>query len=239
MAAINWIDVALIAILAVTTLFGLYRGFIAAILGTGSSLIAFGGAMYFSPKLVAIVQGNTSLRDTLSYYTDVSSRLGDLDTAISDVRTLTAEKITEIVSRVQLPEPLAKLLENNLSQQVYASERFSTVQEYISQTILSACINVLCFAVCFAVLLAALLLIVALLKFVFRFPVLKQLDSLAGGVCGLLVGALICFVLMALFPMVQTMLPMQELTDMVAQSKLAMFFMKDNLILAIMNGSVG
>ena len=235
----NLIDYILLGVLFVSTLFGLYRGFIASVLGTGGCLIAFGLSFLLGPRLAAIVQGNVTLQETLSHYTDISSRIGDLDLALSNVYQLTREKIDQIVANVRLPEPFAKLLESNLVNQVYAgADVEQTVQSYLSQTILTACINIICFLVCFAVLLLAISLVVALLKAVFRFPVLKQLDGLAGGAFGLLRGALICYVLMALVPMVETMVPIDMVTDLIAESTLAPIFNNGNLILAIINGKL-
>ena len=76
------------------------------------------------------------------------------------------------------------------------------------------------------------------LKVVFRFPVLKQLNSIAGGALGLLRGALLCFVAFALLPLVQTMVPVTRINELVAQSALAPLFNSGNLILAIMNGKL-
>ncbi|MDO5143737.1 MAG: CvpA family protein [bacterium] len=235
----NLIDYILLGVLFVSTLFGLYRGFIASVLGTGGCLIAFGLSFLLGPKLAAIVQGNVTLQETLSHYTDISSRIGDLDLALSNVYQLTREKIDQIVANVRLPEPFAKLLESNLVNQVYAgADVEQTVQSYLSQTILTACINIICFLVCFAVLLLAISLVVALLKAVFRFPVLKQLDSLAGGAFGLARGCLLCYILMAVAPMVQTMVPVNQLTDLLDTSVLAPLFSGNNLVLAIMNGGL-
>ena len=235
----NLIDYILLGVLFVSTLFGLYRGFIASVLGTGGCLIAFGLSFLLGPRLAAIVQGNVTLQETLSHYTDISSRIGDLDLALSNVYQLTREKIDQIVANVKLPEPFAKLLESNLVNQVYAgADVEQTVQSYLSQTILTACINIICFLVCFAVLLLAISLVVALLKAVFRFPVLKQLDSLAGGAFGLARGCLLCYILMAVAPMVQTMVPVNQLTDLLDTSVLAPLFSGNNLVLAIMNGGL-
>ncbi len=235
----NLIDYILLGVLFVSTLFGLYRGFIASVLGTGGCLIAFGLSFLLGPRLAAIVQGNVTLQETLSHYTDISSRIGDLDLALSNVYQLTREKIDQIVANVRLPEPFAKLLESNLVNQVYAgADVEQTVQSYLSQTILTACINIICFLVCFAVLLLAISLVVALLKAVFRFPVLKQLDSLAGGAFGLARGCLLCYILMAVAPMVQTMVPVNQLTDLLDTSVLAPLFSGNNLVLAIMNGGL-
>ena len=235
----NLIDYILLGVLFVSTLFGLYRGFIASVLGTGGCLIAFGLSFLLGPRLAAIVQGNVTLQEALSHYTDISSRIGDLDLALSNVYQLTREKIDQIVANVRLPEPFAKLLESNLVNQVYAgADVEQTVQSYLSQTILTACINIICFLVCFAVLLLAISLVVALLKAVFRFPVLKQLDSLAGGAFGLARGCLLCYILMAVAPMVQTMVPVNQLTDLLDTSVLAPLFSGNNLVLAIMNGGL-
>ncbi len=235
----NLIDYILLGVLFVSTLFGLYRGFIASVLGTGGCLIAFGLSFLLGPRLAAIVQGNVTLQETLSHYTDISSRIGDLDLALSNVYQLTREKIDQIVANVKLPEPFAKLLESNLVNQVYAgADVEQTVQSYLSQTILTACINIICFLVCFAVLLLAISLVVALLKAVFRFPVLKQLDSLAGGAFGLARGCLLCYILMAVAPMVQTMIPLNQLNELLDTSVLAPLFSGSNLVLAIMNGGL-
>lgn len=235
----NIVDYVILAIVGISIIFGLYRGFISSVLNTGGCLLSFGLSFYFTPKLAGIVQGNVSLQETLSHYTDISSRLGDLDLALTNVRELGLDKISEIISRVSLPEPLAQLLESNLTNQVYAGQTsVQTVQDYLSQTILSACINIICFIVCFAVIYLVIAIVVNLLKAVFRFPVLKQLDGLAGGAFGLLRGALICYVVMAVVPMVETMVPIDMVTDLIDGSMLAPVFNNGNMILAIINGKL-
>ena len=64
---------------------------------------------------------------------------------------------------------------------------------------------------------------------------LKQLDSLTGGVFGLLRGLLICLAVFTLIPLVQTMLPMDIINQLIDESQLAPIFMNGNLITAIMN----
>ena len=79
-------------------------------------------------------------------------------------------------------------------------------------------------------------LVINFLKVVFKFPVLKQLNSFAGGCFGLLRGVLLCFVAFALLPLFQTVLPIQNINDLVQHSALAPLFNSGNLILAIMRG---
>ena len=82
---------------------------------------------------------------------------------------------------------------------------------------------------------AALSIVFNLIRAVFRFPVLKQLDSLAGGVFGLLRGLLLCLIVFTLIPLVQTMVPLDIITELLDGSLLAPIFMNGSLITAIMN----
>ena len=235
----NIVDYVVLGLIGLSVLFGFYRGFISTVLNSGGCLISLILSFILYPKAAAMIQGNQELVRTLLHYTDASSRLGDLELALTNVGTLTSGKIAEVLAKVQLPPPLNTLLQVNLEQQVYGlSSGIDTVADYVSQTILTACINIICFLLCFAVIYLAWALIVNLLKSIFRFPVLKQLDWLAGGIFGFLRGVLICYALFALVPLVQTMVPIDMITELIEQSTLAPIFNNGNLILGIMNGKL-
>ena len=230
----NIVDYVIIGIIGISVLFGLYRGFIASVLNMGCGLMSFLASFWVSPKLAAAVQSNQSFLNMLLHYTDASSRIGDLETAITNVATLTSQSINSILEKVNLPAPLDTLLRVNLENNVYASSGLSTVSDYVSQTILQASINIICFLVLYIV----LAIVLNLLKAVFRFPILKQLNGLAGGAFGFLRGLLVCLVLFTLVPLVQTVIPLDMVNDLIAQSTLAPIFSNGNLILAIMNGKL-
>lgn len=232
----NIVDYVIIGVVAVSVLFGLYRGFVASVLSMGGGLISFLGSFALYPKLAAVIQNNQELQRTLLHYTDASSRIGDLELALTNVINLGREGVQQVLNNVSLPAPLDSILRVNLENLVYGtSGAASTVSDYVSQTILQASINIICFLVCFIGLYIALSLTLNLIRAVFRFPVLKQLDSLAGGVFGLLRGVLICLAVFTLVPLVQTMIPMEIIDSLLAESSLAPIFMNGNLITAIMN----
>lgn len=230
----NLVDYIIIGIVAISVLFGLYRGFLASLLNMGGLLVSFPAAFWLYPKLAEWIQQDPQLQRTLLTYTDASSRLGDLNTATLNVANLTEQAINDIVTRVNLPGPFSDLLRSNLSGQIYTG--ISTVSEYISETIVSACINILCFLVCLAAVYIAISLVGGILRAVFRLPVLKQMDSLAGGLFGLLRGVIIVFALCTLVPMVQTMVSIEAIDTLLAESRLAAFFSGGGLVTAIMNG---
>ena len=120
----------------------------------------------------------------------------------------------------------------------FAPEGVTTVADYVSQTILNASINILCFVVCFVVLFIVISLLIGAIRAIFRFPVLKQLDWLAGGVFGFLRGVLICYAAFAIVPLILTVVPVDFVSAALNESTLAPIFNNGNLILAIMNGGL-
>ena len=232
----NIVDYVIIGVLGVSVLYGLYRGFVASVLSMGGGLISFLSAFALYPKLAALIQNNEELQRTLLHYTDASSRIGDLELALTNVVNLGREGITQVLSNVQLPAPLDSILQVNLENLVYGTQgAASTVSDYVSQTILQSSINIICFIVCFVGVFIAFSLASNLIRAVFRFHVLKQADALAGGVFGLLRGVLLCLIVFTLIPLVQTMVPLDIITELLEESQLAPIFMNGNLITAIMN----
>ena len=225
----NVVDIVILAILGLSVLVGLYRGFISSVASMGGCLLSLGLSFWLSPKLADVIQNNPDILRTLASYTDAATKLGDQSLAASSVATLTENGIAEIINRVSLPAPLSTLLQNNLQNKVFGTA--ADVGTYISQTIIGAILNVICFIVCFLALMLVIHLVISFLKVVFKFPVLKQLNSLAGGIFGLLRGALLCFVAFAL-------LPMKEVSQLVEQSALAPLFNSGKLILAVMKGKL-
>ncbi len=232
----NVIDIVILGILGISVLVGLYRGFIASVASLGSCLLSLLLSFYLNPRLVEWVRSNPEWIRTLMSYTDAATRIGDQTLAQTPVSSLGAGGITEILSKVSLPEPLNRLLQSNLQNQVFQSMGLNQVGDYVSQTIVSAVLSVICFLACFLVCFLVLHLVLGFLKAVFRFPVLKQMNSLAGGVLGLLRGALLCFLAFALLPLIQTVVPVGNLDQLVTESTLAPLFNSSNLITAIMRG---
>ena len=232
----NLIDYIIIGIIGVSVLFGFYRGFVSSVLNVGSGLIAFGLSFVLYPAAAGFIQGNEEIVRTLLHYTDASSRLGDLNLAVTNVMQLGQQGVQDVLAKVSLPPPLDALLEANLTNQVYASSGITTVADYISQTVVQAGINILCFLACFIVLYILLSIVINAIKAVFRLPLLKQLDWLAGGVFGFLRGLLICAAVFTLVPLAMTVVPVDFVSEMVEGSALAQIFAENNLILLIMNG---
>ena len=214
-------------------LFGLYRGFIQSVLSLGGSLLSIVGSFLLYPRLADVVASNTDITRMISTYTDSQSLLGDLDLSSQAVSGLAGDAIAQVVQKANLPEPIGTLLQHNLSAQVFSpmGNLATNVGDYVNQTILSVSINVLCFLVCFIV----VHILINLVRAVFRFPVLKHLDWLAGGAFGFLVGVLLCYVCFTVLPLMESVIPLENFRTLADQSVLAKTFSDSSLIVSIMN----
>ncbi|MGN0793301.1 MAG: CvpA family protein [Aristaeellaceae bacterium] len=231
----NIVDYIIIGVIGISVLFGLYRGFVSSVLNVGGGLASFLGAFWLYPKMAALIQSNEGLQKTLAYYLEPGSGL-DLAMSETNVTALGSSGVQQVLDKVSLPAPLDSILRVNLENSVFSNLGISTVGEYVNQTILQASINILCFVICFILMYFVVSCLFNMIRAIFRFPVLKQLDGLAGGIFGLLRGLLLCLAVFTLVPLVQTMVPMDLIDELLDGSALAPVFMNGNLITAIMNG---
>lgn len=234
---LNIIDIIVIVIIGLSVLFGLYRGFVQSVLQLAGGMLSVVGSFWLFPRLSDVLSANTGLTRMISTYTDSGSLLGDLDLSSTAVNALSQQHISAIVSRADLPTPIDTLLSHNLAQKVFSplGDLATTVGDYVNQTILSVSINVLCFLLCFIVCFAGITILINLVRTVFRFPVLKHLDGLAGGAFGFLLGVVLCFVVFTILPLMESVIPIPEFSALVDQSALAQVFKNGNLIISIMN----
>jgi len=234
---LNAIDYGIVILILIFTLFGFYRGFLQSLLNLGGALLSFLASFWLFPKLADAISSNTGIVRMLSGYTDSGSVLGDLDLSSLSVGSLSATNISAIVEKASLPEPIGKLLQANLDEQAFSplGNLANNVGDYINQTILSVSINVLSFIVCFIACFLVITIVINLLKSVFRFPLLKQLDWLAGGLFGFGIGCMLCFVVFTAMPVLQSLIPLENFQQLVEESALAGIFQNGNLIISIMN----
>ena len=152
------------------------------------------------------------------------------------VAGIDANSLSEVISRVKLPEPFGSLLQNNILSQVFSSTGGTTVADYINQTIVTAIISVLSYVLVFLAAYVALSLVTGLIGYIFRLPALRHLDALIGGAFGIVRGVFIVFVFFALVPVVMTVLPFDGFKEMVEASKIGSALYHSNIIPTILEG---
>lgn len=232
----NVVDFAIIGIVLVSVLFGLYKGFIASVFSLLAVILSLIVAYTAYPQLAKSLQDNESLVRTLIHYSDASSRIHDLDLAETSVANIPPEVLDEVLARANLPEPFGTFVRENVQNKVFASLGSQSISDYLNQTIIAVSINILCFLACFLVSFLVLSLLVHLIAYVFSLPVLKHFDMLLGGTFGAVRGLFFVFALFALIPIVLTISPIEVVGQWIEQSTLAGYFYKNNFITSIMQG---
>ena len=227
----NIIDIAILAVLAVSVLYGMYRGFISGVLSVAALIGSAALAFSMSGQLAAWLQGNQTLVSTLVYYTDAGSRIGDLELSLLPASQVTQNALTQILSGAKLPAAF----ESAFLSAIGAAPAAMTVSDLLSNTIVSVSLSILSFLICFLLSYIVLTFVIHLIQYVFELPVLRHLDALAGGLFGLVRGALLLFILFALVPIVLAVAPVEPLQAMIDQSRLAPLF-DSRIILSILGG---
>ena len=95
----NIIDIIIIAVIAVSVLYGMYRGFISSVLGIASVILSVFIATTMSGQVADTLRQNETLIRTLTYYTDAGSRIRN-----NDVSDLPASRNSVLSPRWMSPE---------------------------------------------------------------------------------------------------------------------------------------
>lgn len=225
----NVIDIVILVILAASVILGLYKGFLHTILSVGCCLLSILIAFSFGPRLADIVSGNQSISSSLATFTDAVARVGDYDLASTDVSQMDDSLISRVLDSVNLPDSIENVLRGNLETRNYQNAGLSTVNDYVSNTVVAVALDILCFIAAFALSYLVLSLVVSLIQHVFKLPLLKQLDWLAGGAFGLIRGAVVLYVIFLAIPILSTVIPLDAFNDLIEKSTLAGIFQSDGL----------
>lgn len=221
----NIMDFIICGILALSMISGMYKGFIASGLAAVGFVAAWFGALNLFPQLATAVQSNSSLMSVLSYYLDASSLFKTRAIAEAGVEgAVQSGVLTQALEELQLPTAIETAFQNNVSNQLFANLNLNTFAEYLNQTIWGAAINILAFLVMFAISYVVVLLIVNLLNNMIHFPLLKHFDWLLGGVFGLARGVVVVMLLLAVTPLVLSLVPLDIVQSLLNESALAAYF---------------
>ena len=232
----NLVDIAIIAILAIGFAIGCYKGFLVSLLSLVSSIGSWVAAFLGFRPLAALILEKTNFDNTLLYFTAGTEKLSDLSVANTDIFALSQERITEIITKSHLPEPVENMILNNIFGQVFADRGITTMSDYFNQTIINLSLSLISFLIIFLAVRVIFAFIIGLVDYVAQLPVLRQFDKLAGGVSGLLQAAVILVILFAAMPILISVVPAEtiDLNKYVEASKLAGFFYNHNWIFNIL-----
>lgn len=236
----NIVDIIIIAILAYSLVSGMHKGLITSTLALVGFCGAWIGAYASYGYLVTAVQQNTGLIGFMQSIVGAADLFKTASLAELEVAMASAADIELAVGEIGIPL-ISDLFRSNVTGQVFANSGLTKMSEYLTQTLLSSALNIFSFIIMFALIYAAALLVVNMLNNVFRFPMLRHLDWLFGGVFGLLRGAVVVMLIFAVMPTICSALESMDislLSDMINESQIGLFVQENNLVVRALDSLV-
>lgn len=234
----NLLDIAVIAVLIIFMLHGIYRGFVPTLLAIAAYILAWLMAIVLLPVGSNIIKSNDKLFNTMLYYTEGSEYVNDVELAKKDIGEISTDTLNEVFANADMPYPLAKNIADNIAKEQFAAQGITTLGDYFNQTIVMLFINILVFVVLFALIRSVLAFIINGVDYAWNMPQLRVADRAVAGGLGMVRGILAVFLLFMLLPPVLIVLQgkFKILTDIVENSAMANFFYKSNFLLGMMPG---
>nr|MDD6335211.1 CvpA family protein [bacterium] len=235
----NIIDLVFIGVLALFIIIGAYRGFLRSLLNIAAIVLAVVLALCLRPGVSKFLVEKTGLYEQILYFTEGGQIINNTELATRDVATLSEEETDRILTSTGLPSAIVKPLKDNVLKSSFDRLGVSTLAEYINHTLANMVINIIAFLGVFVIASIALALVVGALDQVLKLPVLRHLDGLLGALAGLIVGLLVLMAAYVALPVLQSVLPVEKLATMIAESKSAAILEDINfLVSGVLKGLV-
>ena len=187
---VNIIDILVLLVLAFSLFAGMYKGFLASGLSLLGLVGSWFGALHLEPE--TFFEG--------MQVTGVSAQ-----TTIADLLARGSDAVNAVADHIgnQIPF-LRDVFASNMNSEVFSALNINTIAEYFDQTLWQSVFGVLAFILCFAALYFLATLLVNLFNHVLRFPVLRKIDWLLGGIFGLVRGLVVAALILSVVEPVLT-----------------------------------
>lgn len=232
----NILDLAIIAVLGIFILAGVYKGFVYTSIDVLFYMICVIFAFLMTPLLAFRVEQNDSIFNAMLYYTEGSENIYDVEYSKKDITEISNAELEEIYSRSEVAYPMNERIRTNVDEEAFRFSNITTLGDYFNQTMVIVTINIMVFLVLFAALRIVLAFLLGWWNYAKPLPVLKKVEIPAAIGVGLIRGVLAVFLFFMVCPIILTVLPFDMVSDLVENSKLAHFFYYSNFLLGIIPG---
>lgn len=235
----NIIDLAVYGIILISVVAGFYQGFLASVFNTVGYFISMLSASWFYGGAAMRVKVAGKVIPQLLYYSETAGMLGTVEISHTSVNGLSQLQLDSILKGVTLPFPLEKWFSHNVLGAVYAQDGISTLGDYLSRTVAETAVNIACFLAILLGVYIAVTLIVNCVHYVVKLPAVKLFDGVLGGVIGLVRGYFLAFALFLIVPVVLSILPVQQIQDIITSSHTAAFFYQKDFMFNMIRSFIG
>lgn len=225
----NWLVIAVAAVLVVFALKGRKVGFIKTIFSIFSIIIAIVVSSALSPYV------SKALRTNDKFYNYINERVEDvINLKVEDKDKTTVSEQAEAISKLSLPESIKKnLLENKNNSEVYKALQVDTFKEYVNGYITTIAINAIAFIITYLVVTILLFAVCVALNIISKLPIINGLNKTAGLLVGLFEGLLVIWMLCIVLTAFSSTETAQKLFEMIKESQFLSCLYNNNLLIRL------
>lgn len=235
----NFIDVGILLVLAITILGGYYRGFVSTALNIAATVASWLIGRITLPVVANAIRSHEKLFNMMLYYTEGSEyvALTDVELTRTPIASISNEQLHTVIQNAELPHPMDTCISRNIATEAFSAEGITTLGDYFNQTIVCVVINTLSILMVFLILRILLGCVIRGAEYSRggSFPVLQRFDGPIGAGLGLINGALLLFVIFTIVPILLTVLP--RLYEFLTDSFFGEFFYRANLFVRLVPGT--
>ena len=176
----NWVLITVIAVLALSTIVGMYRGIIKMIFSVVSLVGTLIAVFMLLPFVTGAIKDNTIVEENI-----ITDSMFELK---SD---------EEIIDSLNFPEVIKDMLKENNTVTKYAQLGVSSIKEYMINYISDLIFNVITFVISFLIVFILLRVIFGFISVLAKLPVLRQINKAAGAAAGFVIGLFAIWIMFA------------------------------------------
>ncbi len=236
---LTYYDYIVLLILAISVIFGIYKGFISSAGGIIVTVISWIGALVFTDDLALLIQEKTDFMEQIIHYVQVNETIEDITLRKTSIHMLSWDEITAAVEGVNLPDFFKSHILENIDKEVFPA--IETLGDYFDYTVGAAVLNIACFVVILLGIMVLGSVAKAALEAMFKLPALKYVDGLLGAAFGIVRGVFIVYVFFMILPVLLLVIPETMVTEYlgdVTQAPLASAFYNHNILLTYIGGFI-
>lgn len=234
----NYIDLIIFAVIGISAVAGMYRGFVVAVLNIAGFFVSWLGALIFYPKLAQYLNQRFGLLNTIMYYAEGASKIPTAALRHATPASVSPDAIENMLTQHGLPSFMGNLLADNATTKVFNQLGANELGKYFDVMFANVILNIISFLIILIGLRIIVGIVISVARHITDLPVLRQFDSLAGLGVGALRGILIVMVIFVLVDVAVIIMPVDFLLDVINSSALARFFYEHNIITGVIGGII-
>ena len=222
----NWLTIAVIAVIVLATLAGAKRGLVKTVLSFASFFLSIVIMLFVRQPVADFVEEHTQIYATIE--NGIGSFVGEKVQALQSGK----EQITEqVIDSLNLPDILKENLEKSNDAAVYEQKGAANVAVYITGWLTDLAFQAVCSVISFIIVWIILRIVTLLLSGIVQLPILHQIDCIAGAVGGLCIALILVWIGGIVVTAFATTDWGREALSMITQSSLLTFLYNNNFLL--------